>query len=183
MGHKFIILKIRATLRTIRYQCILCQKRDAAIVNPIMADLPKERLGYLEPAFSNCGVDYFSPFFVSIERFIARRGVPNVIWSDNGTNFERRQLFLAEKGLLEVTCCWNDNAPAALVCKGIRWKFNPPSAPHQDGSWERMIRSWKRSVYSILENRRMTDGTLGTTFCLVEQAVNSRPLTPVSDDP
>ena len=215
VGHKYIFLKIRSILRTIRYQCIPCRKRDAVIVNPMMADLPKERLGYLEPPFSNCGVDYFGPFFVSIrrssekrwvflftclttraihleivssmdtsacvsgiERFIARRGMPNVIWSDNGTNFVG-----AEKELLEVTRRWNDYAPAALVCKGIRWKFNPPSAPHHGGSWERMVRSCKRVFYSILGNRRMTDETLNTTFCLVEQALNNRPLTPVSDDP
>ena len=29
----------------------------------------------------------------------------------------------------------------------------------------------------------MTDETLSTTFCLVEQALNNRSLTPVSDDP
>ena len=29
----------------------------------------------------------------------------------------------------------------------------------------------------------MTDETLSITFCLVEQALNIRPLTPVSDDP
>ena len=135
VGPKYIILKIRSILRTIRYQFIPCRKRDTVIVNPMMADLPKERLGYLEPPFSNCGVDYFGPFFVStrrssekrwvflftclitraihlekvssmdtsagvagIERFIARRGMPNVIWSDNGTNFVG-----AEKELLEVT--------------------------------------------------------------------------------
>ena len=208
VGHKYIILKIRSILRTIRYQCISCRKRDAVIVNPMMADLPKEKLGYLEPAFGNCGVDYFGSFFVSIqrssekrwvflitclitraihleivssmdtsacvagnERFIARRGMPNVIWSDNGTNFVG-----AEKEFLEVTCRWNDYAPAALVSTDIRWKFNPPSAPRQCGSWERMIRSCKRVFYSILGNLRVTDETLNTTFCLVEQAR-------ISDDP
>ena len=105
VGHMYIILKICATFRTIRYQCILCQKRDAAIVNPIMADLPKARLDYLEPAFNNCGVDYFGPLFVSIERFIAQRGLPNVIWSDLGLNFVGREQILAEKGLLVVTGC------------------------------------------------------------------------------
>ena len=104
--------------------------------------------------------------------------MPNVTWSDNGTNFVG-----AEKELLEVIRRWNDYTPAALVCKGIRWKFNPPSAPHQGGSWERMVRSCKRVFYSILGNRRMTDDTLNITFCLVEQALNNRPLTPVSDDP
>ena len=80
-----------------------------------------------------------------IERFIARRGVPNVIWSDNGTNFGA-----ADKELLEATRRWNEYAPAALLTKGIRWKFNPPSAPQHGGSWERMVRSCKRVFYSIL---------------------------------
>ena len=73
VGHKYIILKFRSILRTILYQCIPCRKRDAVIVNPMMADLPKERLGYLEPAFSNCGMDYFGPFFVSIRRSSEKR--------------------------------------------------------------------------------------------------------------
>ena len=113
-----------------------------------------------------------------IERFVARRGAPRVIWSDNGTNFVG-----AEKELLEATLRWNTDAPAALVVKGIHWKFNPPGAPHHGGSWEIMVRSCKRVFYSILGNRRLTDETLCTTFCLVEQALNNRPLTPVSDDP
>ena len=215
VAQKFIILKIRAVLRTVRYRCTLCRKRDVEVVNPIMADLPKERLGYQEPPFSNCGVDYFGPFYVTIrrssekrwmflftclttravhlevvssmdtsacvsgiERFLARRGAPRVIWSDNGTNFVG-----AEKELLEATLRWNTDAPAALIVKGIHWKFNPPGAPHHGGSWEIMVRSCKRVFYSILGNRRLTDETLCTTFCLVEQALNNRPLTPVSDDP
>ena len=167
-----------------------------------MAYLPTERLGYLEPAFSNCGVDYFGPslslfgaarrkdvpVYVSHhpintpgssefyghqcvsaknERLIARRGLPKVSWSDNRTK--------GRKTLLEVTRCCNDYAPAALVCKGIRWKFIPPSTPHHGG--KRMVRSCKSVFYSILGNRRMTDETLSTTFGLVEQALDNRPLT------
>ena len=74
------------------------------------------------------------------------------------------------------------NIAAELAHKGIKWKFNPPSAPHQGGIWERLIRSFKRVLYSILGTRRLTDEVLHTTFCLVENALNSRPLTPVSAD-
>ena len=181
----------------------------------MMATLSKETLGYVEPVCSNCGVDHFGPFFVSIqrssekrwvflftclttraihqeivssmdtsacgagiERFIGRRGMPNVKWSDNGTDS-----IGTEKELLKVTRRWNDYEPTALVCKGTRWKFNPPRAPHQCGSWERMVWSCKRVFYSILRNRRVTDETLSNTFCFVEQALINRPLTPVSDDP
>ena len=51
------------------------------------------------------------------------------------------------------------------------------------GIWERLVRSFKRVLYTILGTRRLTDEVLSTTFCLVEHALNSRPLTPVSADP
>ena len=38
-------------------------------------------------------------------------------------------------------------------------------------------------LYTILGTRRLTDEVLHTTFCLVENALNSRPLTPVSAYP
>ena len=40
----------------------------------------------------------------------------------------------------------------------------------------------KRVLYDILGNRRVTEEMLGKTLCLVEQALNSRPITPVSTD-
>ena len=46
-----------------------------------------------------------------------------------------------------------------------------------------MVHNFKRILYSILGTRRLTDEVLNTTFCLVEHALNSRPLTPVSADP
>ena len=67
--------------------------------------------------------------------------------------------------------------------KGIKWKFNPPSAERQGGIWERLVRSFKRILYTIFGTRRLTDKVLNTTFCLVEHALNARPLTSVSADP
>ena len=46
-----------------------------------------------------------------------------------------------------------------------------------------MVKSSKRVFYAILGTHRLTDETLTTTLCLVEQALNARPLTPVTDDP
>ena len=181
----------------------------------MMSDLPAERLGYHQPPFSNCGVDYFGPFHVTIrrssekrwgflftclttraihielvpsmdtsscvmaiERFISRRGTPSIIWSDNGTNFVG-----AKKEILLCIKNWNAEAPLSLIHKNIKWKYNPPSAPHQGGAWERMVRSCKRVFYAILESRKLTDEILNTTMRLVEGSLNARPLTSVSDDP
>ena len=69
-----------------------------------------------------------------------------------------------------------------MVKKRIHWKFNPPSAPHHGGVWERIVRIFKHVFYAILANRRLTDEILTTTFFLVEQSLNSRPLVPVSSD-
>ena len=38
-----------------------------------MAELPVERLGYRQPPFTNCGVDYFGPIYVSIRRSSEKR--------------------------------------------------------------------------------------------------------------
>ena len=116
---------------------------------------------------------------MGVERFVPRRGTPAMIWSDNGTNF-----IGAEKELRESIEKWNVvNIAAELAHKGIKWRFNPPSAAHQVGVWERLVRIFKRVLYTILGTRRLTDETLHTTFCLVENALNPRPLTPVSADP
>ena len=116
---------------------------------------------------------------MGVEWFVSRRGTSVIIWSDNGTNFVG-----AEKELRENIEKWNTiNIAVELAHKGIKWSFNPPSAPHQGGIWERLVRSFKRILYTILGTRRLTDEVLSTTFCLVEHALNSRPLTPVSTNP
>ena len=79
---------------------------------------------------------------------------------------------------------WNTlNIAAELAQNGIKWRLNPPNAPHQGGIWERLVCSFKRVLYTILGTRRLTEEVLNTTFCLVEYALNSRPVTPVNADP
>ena len=109
------------------------------------------------------------------ERFIARRGTPTTIMSDNFVG--------AKKELLACVESWNKLAPAVFVQKGIKWKFNPTIALHHGGSWERFVRSVKRVLYDILGNRKVTEEVLKTTLCLVEQPLNARPITAVNSDP
>ena len=113
------------------------------------------------------------------EQFVSRRVTPAMIWSDNGTNF-----IGAEKELRDCIGKWNTlNTAAEIAHKGINWGFNPPSALHQGGIWDTLVRSFERVLYTILGTRRLTDKVLSTTFCLVECALNSRPLTPLNADP
>ena len=114
----------------------------------------------------------------AIMRFIARRGKPNTIISDNGTNFVG-----AEREFANYVAAWNkEGIEEHLIQRGIRWKFNPPGAPHFGGVWERLVRSCKKAMYAVLGNRSITEDVLSTTMSIVEQALNARPLTPVSSD-
>ena len=70
---RFAVLKLRSTLRSIRFSCVLCRNRNATPVQPMMADLPSERLGFKSPPFTNVGLDYFGPFYVTIRRSSEKR--------------------------------------------------------------------------------------------------------------
>ena len=116
---------------------------------------------------------------MGVDRFVSRRGTPAMIWLDSGTNFIGEK-----KELRECMEKWNTLSIASeLANRGIKWRFNPPSAPHQVGIWEWLVRRFKRILYTIIGTRRLTDEVLNTTFCLVECALNSRPLTPLSANP
>ena len=71
--YSYAILRLRSTQRSIKSNCVLCRKFRAAIMQPIMAHLPKERLAYQYPPFTNTGVDYFGPFYVTVRRTTEKR--------------------------------------------------------------------------------------------------------------
>lgn len=117
----------------------------------------------------------------AIRRFVSRRGPVACIRSDNGTN-----LVGAEAEMREQIASWNQSRIGrTLQQHHIDWKFNPPSASHFGGIWERLIRLVRRVLYSLLRDQSISldDESLHTVMCEVEQIVNNRPLTPSSDNP
>ena len=129
-----------------------------------------EKLDSLETdSFLNC-----------LRRFTARRGCPESVFCDNGTNFVG--------GMSELATSLKDISvklvQAYAVENDIRWSFIPPAAPHMGGAWERMIGVIKRVMKGLLpRGTRLTDEILETLFCEAESIVNNRPLTKLSDDP
>lgn len=115
---------------------------------------------------------------MAIRRFSARRGFPNKIFSDNGTNFRGADKELAN-ALKEFD---QGQITADLSNKGVEWHFNPPSAPHMGGSWERMVKSVKTTLLVVLREQAPREEILQTLFAEVENIVNSHPLTHVSTD-
>lgn len=120
-----------------------------------------------------------SSFINALQRFISRRGCPERIRSDNGTNFVS-----AEKELREAIQSWNQlHIRQFLQQKEIEWEFNPPSASHMGGVWERIIRTIRKVLGAVMKEQAMDDEGLATMMCQVEAVINSRPLTAISDDP
>ena len=118
-------------------------------------------------------------FVNCLQRFMARRGTPRLIRSDNGTNFVG-----AARELREGVAEWSQGrAQDELNERGIRWVFNPPAASHMGGVWERQIRSVRRILAGLTQEQVLSYEMLTTLLVVAEGIVNNRPITPVSSDP
>ncbi|XP_026672465.1 uncharacterized protein LOC113464792 [Ceratina calcarata] len=116
---------------------------------------------------------------MAFRRFSAVRGTPVCVYSDNGTNFRGMDREL-KQAIRELNRTEINN----FACKNnIEWKFNPPTASHMGGAWERMIRSVKTALGTVLKEQAPREEVLITLLAEVAHCVNSRPLTHVSTDP
>ena len=118
-------------------------------------------------------------FLSAFRRFVSRRGTPIKAYSDNGTNLKggERELRLSIKELNQSLI------EKQLHQNGIQWHFNPPTASHMGGVWERLIRSTRKLLKSLVNEQLLKDEALLTVMAEVEQIINDRPLTSLSDDP
>ena len=73
MQQQFASVKLRTTLRSMVQRYVTCRKRRAETISPMMTDLPRERLAFKEPPFTNTGVDSFGTFYVSVKRSTEKR--------------------------------------------------------------------------------------------------------------
>lgn len=71
---------------------------------------------------------------------------------------------------------------ASVILNG---NFNPPSAWHFGGVWEREIPTIRSVLNTLLNEQRLklSDKRLNILMCEVENILNNRPLTALSDDP
>jgi transposase InsO family protein len=117
-------------------------------------------------------------FLLVLRQFVSRRGPPEEIRSDHGSNFVG-----ADRELRESINEWNQNQiDQDLQQRGIKWTFHPPTAAHMSGVWERLVQSTKKHLKAVSGTNLLTDEGLRTLFAEVEAILNGRPLTTTSDD-
>lgn len=122
-------------------------------------------------------------FLASLKRFITRRGIPNNMYSDNGINFigannEIKKLYslIANESNKIITQLTNEGRP-------ITWHFIPARSPHFGGLWESSIKLVKSHITRVIGERILTFEEFSTITNQIEAIVNSRPISPLSNDP
>lgn len=120
-------------------------------------------------------------FIAAFRRFVARRGKPTHVYSDNGTNFvgARRELSELYRFLVDS----NAEIADKLTMFHTEWHFIPPYSPTFGGLWESNVKSVKYHLARVIGNVSLTYEEFNTLLVQVEGTLNSRPLTQLSSDP
>ncbi|KAF2894699.1 hypothetical protein ILUMI_11474 [Ignelater luminosus] len=188
LRHKFWVLKGKRAVRLVITFCILCRRSSAKKTIVECISIPEDRVRAVAP-FQVAGVDVSARrekvwmvlytcavyravhlqfghslstggFLRSLQKFIAGRGRPATIYSDNGLNF--------------VGC---NNLFRHVTISRITWTCNPPTAAWWVEWWERLIGMMKTLFRSGLGNKTVDYEELLTWMFKAESVMNQRPLT------
>ena len=101
-------------------------------------------------------------FIACLRRFISRRGIPSVIWSDHGTNFVGAAREIKDLHQFLQNSHTQDAITKFLTTKNVKWKFIPQQAPHFGGLWEAAVKSMKTHLRKVVRNIKLTYEEMST---------------------
>ncbi|XP_075156162.1 uncharacterized protein LOC142229484 [Haematobia irritans] len=120
-----------------------------------------------------------STFLAAFQRFIARRGCPLNIYSDNGKNFVGASREIVKDFLIAS----RSNIVSQFAHQQLSWHFVPPGAPHMGGLWEAGVKSFKNHFKKISGGFTYSFEEFCTLLSKIESCLNSRPISRMSEDP
>lgn len=123
-----------------------------------------------------------SAFLQCFRRFLARRGLPTYISTDNATNFigarselkELKEMFFSERNMNEFKHFCAE--------KNIKWLTIPARSPHWGGLWESIVKQMKFHLRRATKEKIFAPDDFSTLIIQIEAALNSRPLTQISSN-
>lgn len=112
-------------------------------------------------------------FIAGLKRLCARRGTPEHIYSDNGSNFigaakVLKKEFLAFKTMMSTEFFDEVNSLQ------IQWHFNAPIWPTAGGLWERAVRTMKHHLKKVLGDQKLTYEQFTTLLQQVEASGHAK---------
>lgn len=119
-------------------------------------------------------------FIAVLKRFIAWRGKIKNMYVDNGRNFVGADRELQQ--ILE-TEDFKKSIHGFATNEKIEWHFIPPRSSYYGEIWESAVHSMKLHLKRTLSEAHLTVGEMTTILAQVEAVLNSRPITPLSEDP
>ena len=132
--------------------------------------------------FDLCASLSTKEFIATLDRFVARRGCPADIFSDNGTNFvgaweEIRELqkFTESQEVRQAILQFSTS-------NHIRWHYSPPRAPHFGGLWEAAVKQMKTTLRKTTKPHSLRWDELYTLLSQAEAVLNSRPIAPLHSE-
>ena len=120
-----------------------------------------------------------STFLDAFKRFVATRGTPSLIYTDNGKTFECAAKCIAKKinghGNSNFSCIefFNSN---------ITWNFIPPRSPWWGGFYERLVQTVKKCLRKAITDSTYNYFQFETFIKNIEGVVNARPLVDLQND-
>uniref|UniRef100_A0A182NQB9 Integrase zinc-binding domain-containing protein n=1 Tax=Anopheles dirus TaxID=7168 RepID=A0A182NQB9_9DIPT len=199
LRQRFFIKHLRAYVFSVMKDCQTCKIRKCQPVSPRMAPLPEARLTPHIRPFSTVGIDYLGPLevvnarrkekrYVAVFTCLVTRALHLEVAHGLSTEacimairrfrYTRTTNFIGANNELRKQIAANHYSSAdSFTDTHTTWRFNPPSAPHMGGVWERMVRSVKEAMNAFNDGGRLNDEILLTALADSESLINSRPLT------
>ncbi|XP_058827429.1 uncharacterized protein LOC131687365 [Topomyia yanbarensis] len=122
-------------------------------------------------------------FLASLKRFTSRRGRPDLIMCDNAKNFVGAKRELDELRRLFHSQQFQNAVTKEAANDKIEFRFIPARSPNFGGLWESAVKSFKTLFKRSIGLHTLVYDEMQTVLVQIEAILNSRPLTPVSNDP
>ena len=142
---QYWVPRLRRLTKRVVKNCLGCRRFQVqAFSSPPQGTLPKDRTEGQTP-FQVVGVNYAGPFLASFKRFIARMGLPQKVYSDNGKTFVGAAKWIKQ-------AMRDEKFQNFLAHQGIQWQFILSRAPWWGGQFERMVGLFKGALHKSIRN-------------------------------